>query len=102
MNAWNAFGIGWNDWCLTSLALPKRNDGADGEDAVDDGLWLPLLGMMGGVRHRLEMDGTRAGRFASSGDAGRLGGLCTPGLATLEILALTRTLTLERFGVGVF
>ena len=47
------------------------------------------------------MDGTRAGRFASSGDAGRLGGLCTPGAATLESFALTRTLTLGD-GEGVF
>ena len=86
--------------------LPKRSDGADGEDVADDGLWPALLGIMGGDSERLEIDGTRAGRFAMSGDAGSDGGLCTPGSATFDTLAFTRTLTLAvetaGSGSGVF
>lgn len=98
-NAWNAFGIGWNDWCFVSLVLPNRCGGADGEDVADDGLWLPWLGIIGGDSERFDIDGTRAGRFASNGDAGNDGGLSAPCPATLDIFALTRTLTLGEIGV---
>ena len=66
-----------------------------------------MLGISGGERERLEMDGTRAGRFANRGEGGSggdltalVGGdLAAFGSATRDIFAFTRTFTFEE---GVF
>ena len=105
-NDWNAFGIAWNDWCFVSRALPNRICVARGEGDADAGLWPPPptepLGISGGERFRFEMDGTRAGRVPSRGEEGSDGGLWTPGSATLDIFALTRTLMLGDEEAGMF
>ena len=108
MKGWKALGMGWKDWCFVSLVLANRCDeGTRGEDAVDEGLYPPLvLGIKGGESDRLEMDGTRAGRFAIRGEGGSGGDLAAfvggdfaaCGSATRDIFAFTRI----TFDVGVF
>ena len=62
---------------------------------ADNGLWLALLGISGGDKLRLEMDGTRAGRLTWRPVDGWVGGLSTPGSADLDIFAFTRTFTAD-------
>ncbi len=57
---------------------------------MDDGLWFALLGIRGGERLRLDIDGTRVGLLTCCAAVVRDGGLWTLGSATLDNFARTR------------